>query len=239
MKKRLVFKMVLLSSIFTLSYSFTVNRGEIFAQEDRVQLLENKDASEWLKLGQALVKKAKLQEALSFFSKAIEMKSDYAEAYLERASTYSDLKQYDKAIQDATIALSLKLKDPIDVIYAHYTRGYSYYFLKKYSKAIEDFSKLLKKQKFDDAYYFRGKSYFSLKSYNKAIKDMNLYIFISREKLLNKSPNKGRLINAYITRGFAYNELSVCPKAKADIFTACELGNSGACQMYKKFKGLC
>jgi Flp pilus assembly protein TadD len=58
-------------------------------------------------LGDALAGKKAYTEAISLFSRAIELKPDYAQAWILRGSAYRALHQYDKALADVNKAIEL------------------------------------------------------------------------------------------------------------------------------------
>ena len=65
---------------------------------------------------------------------------DNAEAYNERGNDYSNLGQYERAIEDYKKAIELNPNDDV----AYYYRGIAYYFLNQYERALKDFDKALK-----------------------------------------------------------------------------------------------
>jgi tetratricopeptide (TPR) repeat protein len=76
--------------------------------------------------------------ALSDFSIAIEMKSDFAEAYFSRGLLYGkEFHKYTKAIKDFNKAI--KLKD--DYAEAYYNRGVTHRILDDIKKSCEDWHK--------------------------------------------------------------------------------------------------
>ena len=58
--------------------------------------------------GNQLVQERKYQEALECYTKAIEIDSKDPILYSNRSLMYYNLKDYDNAIQDADVAISLK-----------------------------------------------------------------------------------------------------------------------------------
>ena len=71
-------------------------------------------------------------EAVKYYTKAIQFYPNYLEAYNDRGFAYSKLKNYSKAIEDYTKAIQI---DPnIAVIY--YNRGIVYSKLENYSQAV-------------------------------------------------------------------------------------------------------
>lgn len=78
-----------------------------------------------------------IEEAIDYYNKSIELKSDYHLSYNNRGYEYFRLEKYNEAIKDYSI--SIELKD--DYYLSYYNRGIAYYQLKKYTKAISDYKK--------------------------------------------------------------------------------------------------
>jgi dienelactone hydrolase len=78
-----------------------------------------------------------VDEAISFFSKAIEINPKYSEAYLNRGNAYRRKGQYDQAISDYNKALEINPRSDE----AHYHRGVAHCLKKEYGKSWEDINK--------------------------------------------------------------------------------------------------
>ena len=90
--------------------------------------------------------------------------------YYNRGNTYSNLKDYEKAVNDYNRAIEL---NPNNASYYN-NRGIGYYSLKDYEKAINDYSRAIELNPNNASYYNnRGIGYYSLKDYEKAIKNCN------------------------------------------------------------------
>lgn len=87
--------------------------------------------------------------ALEYYSEAIELKPDYAEAIRNRGSTYASILEYDKALKDYSAAIKL-VPNESD---AFKFRGYVYLKLNNREKACEDLlhAKLLGAQGVDES----------------------------------------------------------------------------------------
>ena len=85
-------------------------------------------------LGKSEYDKGNFENAIINFTKAIELKPDYAEAYYNRGNAYVKLQQYGKAIYDFNKAIELKQDDA----QAYYNRGLVYYFSGNTYKACKD-----------------------------------------------------------------------------------------------------
>lgn len=103
--------------------------------------------------------------ALSDFSKGIEIRPTF-NLYYNRALTYGNLQQYEKAVEDYGQTLTFNTKDPN----VYYYRGNSYLLLGEYKKAIDDFNKAISlKPDFAEAYYNRAILYRAMGQNQKAI----------------------------------------------------------------------
>src|SRR6266568_2214604 len=96
--------------------------------------------------------------------------SNLAKAYNNRAITYRNLKQYERAIDDFNHTLDIKFGNTL----AYYNRGITYYLLKEYQRAIRNFDSALELNPKDTSAYFgRGTARYRLKEYEQAIQDFN------------------------------------------------------------------
>ena len=135
----------------------------------------------------AIKLKSDYAEAYYFrgFTKAIELKSDYAEAYAFRGGIYNIQGDYDRAIQDSTKTIDL---NP-DYAEAYAIRGMAYCSQGDYGCAIQDLTKTIKikpglrRSSFQgprhclvtlDAYYPRGLAWLYLQKWKKAKSDLIL-----------------------------------------------------------------
>ena len=151
----------------------------------------------------------KYNEAIADYSKAIELKPDYADAYINRGNAYCNLNKYDEALADYNKAIDLK-PDDVD---AYCNRGSIYGKLGKINEAFADFSKAIDlKPDFAVAYTGRGVAFWYLGKYNKAIVDFN--------KAIELKPD---YVRAYNNRGNVYGKLGKYNEAIADFNKAIEL----------------
>jgi tetratricopeptide (TPR) repeat protein len=84
--------------------------------------------------GTAYFNKADMVEAINDYTRAIEKKANFAEAYAKRAAAYNAKKNYFQAVIDASKAIDLNPKFGE----AYYYRAVAYFNQKKYSKAVGD-----------------------------------------------------------------------------------------------------
>jgi|GEM_PF-3700085 len=160
--------------------------------------------SESLKLkGDILYRLKNFNEAISFYTHAIQLDSNFKFAYCNRALSYIEQKEYDSALSDFTIAIQID-SEFIDA-FANRGRLY-YYFYDDYNKAIDDLLFALSlDSSINDLYYLIGLSYYYLENYNESVSCLSKYI--------NKNPDD---IKAYSDRADSYLELYECDSSLKD-----------------------
>jgi tetratricopeptide (TPR) repeat protein len=120
--------------------------------------------------GESYLEKGQRDKAIAEFNKAIELNSEYFEAYWARGVVYARKGQYDKAISDFTKAIEIR---PWDA-YIYFIRGTAYSRKGQYDKAISDFTKAIELDREDaKSYYNRGVNYYYKKEYDKAWEDVH------------------------------------------------------------------
>ena len=108
--------------------------------------------------------------AIAEYTKAIELKPDYANAYNNRGNAYSNKSDYSRAIADYTKAIELKA----GFTNAYYNRGTAYYRKSDYGCAIADLTKAIElKPDYADAYNNRGHAYHSKGDHARAQADFD------------------------------------------------------------------
>ena len=101
-----------------------------------------------------------------YYTKVIDRDPGLSESWVERASVYDEMAEWDLALSDYEKALAL---DP-DQYYLHYNIGNIYFQSEQYGKAIKEMDKLEKKQELTDAHYLlKGKAYYELNKYKDAM----------------------------------------------------------------------
>lgn len=119
--------------------------------------------------GLTLAAQQKYREAIAEYSKAIEFKKDFAEAFLNRGILYSnEFAEYDKAIEDFKKVLILQ-PDNLD---AAINIGVSYYKKGETEAAINQYNSIIvKNPDMSRAYYLRALAFAAKKDYGNARKD--------------------------------------------------------------------
>ncbi|MBN1363899.1 MAG: tetratricopeptide repeat protein [Syntrophaceae bacterium] len=139
-------------------------------------------------LGLALYDEGELSEAMVHYNKAILIKTDCIEAYLNRGNVYVKLNQYQRAIDEYNKAIYLKH----DYVEAYSNRGIAYAKLGHYQRAIDDFSKAIYlKPNFAKAYKNRGIIYIIQGNNNWGCSDVQKACTLGKCKILEMAKNQG------------------------------------------------
>ena len=178
----------------------------------------------------------KLDEAIKFYTEAIELKHDNAIAYNFRGFTYYGIsrlkedetavkKSLELAIQDLDKAIQFKP----DYSEAYGNRGFVHYGAKDYNSAIKDFDKAIElNPTYAQNYIYRSLYYRHLNDNNRALADLN--------KAIELQPSA----HAYINRAGFYESVSKeYGRAIDDLNKAVELepNNSYAYEARARFYG--
>ena len=158
---------------------------------------------------------------ISHFTRAIELKPDYAVAYITRGNAYNNKGLSDEAIADLTKAITLlKMKgDKHHLALAHNNLGFAYKIKGQYDRAIRDYTEAIRLEPdYAIAYTNRGDAYRKKGLHDKAIADANKAI-----TLLEMKGDKHYLAVAYLSRGNSYRENGSHERAIADANKAIEL----------------
>jgi tetratricopeptide (TPR) repeat protein len=158
------------------------------------------------------------KEAASSFSKAIELKSDRAEYYIDYGMTLIMLNEnkeailnFDKAILDKENVIVNKNNKR-----AYRGKGIAYYKSYRYKEAIEEFNKALSLNELsnldEDILYYKGSAEEKSGLYEDAIQTYTT--------LADNSPSDDK---AYNSRGYAYGKLHEFDKGLADYDKAISL----------------
>ncbi len=156
----------------------------------------------------------RLDEAVSLYTKAIELDPELVDAYIHRSSAYLDLGQYDEALGDGSKAIEL---DP-EVVEAYVNRSAAYLNLGRYDEALDDANKAIDLDpELALAYVARGAVYNERVpgepgDFSKALTDLNKAIELDPE-----------LAEAYNERGLVHANLGDFEQALADFDKVIEL----------------
>ena len=96
-----------------------------------------KDAKFYSNRGVAYAAKSQYDQAISDYTKALEINPRFAWAYYNRGNAYMRKDQYDQAISDFNKVLEINPREA----QAYSRRGRCYYFKKEYDKSWDDIKK--------------------------------------------------------------------------------------------------
>jgi tetratricopeptide (TPR) repeat protein len=148
------------SILILIMLSFVVCAGRGYAQEDK----------EALNKGIDYFSNGMDAEAITEFTKAIEINPNNAEAYNARGIVYHYIGKYDQAIADYTKAVQV---DPTHNK-AYYNLGFIYSSMSNYDQAVTYFTKAIQaKPDYTEAYKSRAIAYFAKNEYDKAWEDVH------------------------------------------------------------------
>jgi tetratricopeptide (TPR) repeat protein len=152
------------------------------ADYEKIIFLNPKDKKELAKayIGKAscMFKDQKYDAVITDCSKALELDSTYARAYLNRGASYLVTSQYEKAISDLTKYinsddLTQHLNSIKDNSQAYYWRGLSFNQTAKYQEALQDFNAVIAlKPDNGEYYYYRSLSHEGLGNATQAQADV-------------------------------------------------------------------
>ncbi len=164
--------------------------------------------------GSEYFKSGKFPEALSYFTKAIDLNPKSALTYVAQGDTYYRMGRYKEAIADFT--KSVEINPIYSDVYSH--RGSAYDQLGQHTQAIDDYTKAIELNPKDDwAYFNRGITHQRLGRYTEAIADYS--------KSIELDPKKA---DAYYGRGIAYYQLKKYTDAISDFDKTIELDPKNA-----------
>ena len=161
-----------------------------------------KPAIEALNRGRELVKQEQFAEAIQAFTKATDIRPNWAPNYVNRAGAYQHLEQFDAAIRDYSRAIRLNPK----LFNAYVGRAQCYVHQQQDDPAFDDFNQAIAlKPASPLALVGRAGIYLRRKAYQKALTDFN--------ETIRRSPD---LASAYKGRANARHALGNERGAQAD-----------------------
>lgn len=148
------------------------------------------------------------KEAIDFYSKAIDLRKNFASDYNNRGCAYHANKEYILAVEDFDKAIELDA----NFSNAYNNRGLAYLDIKDYNKALEDFNKAIELDSNGSEFFNnRGCLFYELDKYDQAIEDF--------DKSINMTPSA----SSYRYRGNAYYNKKEYERAISDLSKAIQL----------------
>ena len=196
------------------------NKDEIAGfKQKRKQLSDEFTASEWFEKGYYT---DNLNQKITFYSNAIELNPNYADAYNNRGFAYKNKGDHDRAIYDYNRVLEI---DP-NYAFAYNNRGNANRKKGDNDRAISDYNRALEiDPNLALAYNNRGWVYYLKGDYDRAISDYT--------KAIEIDPNYSI---AYYNRGSAYKKKGDKDNARKDFEKAKKMGHPKAQAELDKLK---
>ncbi|MDZ7961221.1 MAG: tetratricopeptide repeat protein [Aulosira sp. DedQUE10] len=171
-------------------------------------------ASQFLHLGVDKMRQSHYLEAIADLNQAIQLQSNFGEAYSDRCLAYLQLQEYHQAIVDCTQAINLSPENAE----AYLNRGLANYRQQDYLSAIADYQRAIALKPYEfRAYYNLALAHAATNKYLEAIVDYNL-------ALSQISPSANLLLaDIYNDRGLARLQLQDFEAAMADFSKAIQL----------------
>ena len=142
------------------------------------------------------------EKAINYFTKAIELKKDFIDAYNNRGNSYKKKGDYDNALLNYTKAIEYSR----NFAKGYYNRGNVYDDIREYDKAIDEYTKAIRLNPNDvDSYTNRGVAYYHNGDYEKAIRDYLSAIEIKSDDIIShKNLSEALLVTGEYGKGFEY-----------------------------------
>jgi len=151
-----------------------------------------------IQAGKDLVKKQQYQAAIAAFDRAIKIRPDGSEAWLQKGYCFCQLDRFDRAIDCYQKVVEIDDSDED----AYLGLGLNFYSLEKYEQAIFYLEKLIKlNPQHSDAYYYLGLSHQRLQ--NLVLADEAL------SKAISLAPNNSSFLHARATLMYELKNYSV------------------------------
>lgn len=166
-----------------------------------------------------------LMLALNDYNRAVLLKSDDGEVFINRGATFARLGDKEKALEDLNKGLAMKP----DHAPGYINRSVLYSELGRYEEALKDIETYLKLDPSKaDMWYEKGRMNFMLKRVDEAIEAYS-------QAIMFDSPNKGLYL---YTRARTYSLINKLPEAKADLQKAIDFGYGGVEPGFREYLGL-
>ncbi|MFB8788484.1 MAG: tetratricopeptide repeat protein [Potamolinea sp.] len=158
-----------------------------------VNVIKSNNATDWSKRGETLLELKRYKEALDAYNQAVELKPEYAEAFLGQGNSLLELKRYEESIEAYDKAIQIQP----NYVDAWNGRGKALDFLQRHEAAINAFDGAIKIQPNNlESWHNKGNLQIKLQQYSEAI--------ASFDKAVKIQPNYSP---AWHRRGWALHNL--------------------------------
>ena len=145
-------------------------------------------------------------KAISDFDRALELKPNQKDVYINRSASYGKSGNYEKALENLNLYIELDTLNPM----AYSNRGLAYNGFKRYDEAMADFNRAIKLDSaMESAYYNRSITNRLLDNYEDAIADLT--------KVIELNPKNAQ---AYYYRGLYKTHFNNKNSACDDFYNA-------------------
>ncbi len=173
-----------------------------------INFVKSTNATDLYRQGETLLELKRYKDALNVYSRAVELKPQYAEAYKGQGNAFLELKRYEDALEAYDKAIQIQP----NYLEAWNGRGKTLDYLQRYEEAIASFDAVLKIQPNSlQAWNERGNVQIKLQEYSEAI--------ASFDKAVKLQPNDSL---AWYRRGIALHNLRRYQEALASYDKAVE-----------------
>lgn len=157
------------AKIFELQSSGSTN-----TKQEVEQIVNALTASEWFEKGYEAYENEKYKMAAEYYTKAVDLDSQFASAYNNRGIAYYKLGRYEESIRDYNKAIAIDSQ----LVIAYNNRGKVYdTFLGKYEESIRDYNKAIAiDPRYAMVYFNRGVVFDKMGQYKKAIDDYTIFL---------------------------------------------------------------
>lgn len=159
--------------------------------------------------GAFFLQQGNYKESIRYLAKAIQLKPDFADAFITRGNAYRELGQSQRAIQDYNEGIRLKPNNA----FAYWHRAFAYGKAGQYPRAINDYTQVIRlNPNHKSAYGNRGLAYAKLGQHHRAIQDYTQAIRLKPDDALS-----------YCYRGISHYNLGQYQRAADDFNRAVRL----------------
>ena len=167
------------------------------------------DAEVFKERGKEHLSQGQYQQAVDANSEAIQINSQYTDAYYNRGLAFILMGQYHRAIKDFDEAIALDGQDPD----AYYNRAHGLFMLHQLERAVADYDRAIQLDPNNgERYIGRGAAYFEQGAFRQSIDDFG------------RALGLGDYPHAYANRAISYLRLGKLAEAEEDIKLAQQSG---------------